>query len=159
MYVVYLISLASIVAAVEIFFLDAPMVESLLLWLLICKLGLGGVWCFLGHYFKSDEVAGYIGWSAGNPFQKEIAFTNFAMGISGLMCFFLPRWLLAGDHRILLNLPARCLFRSRQGYAGERQQESRQCGTGLFRGYHTSSGSLGLFSSGRVRLMYRFADY
>ena len=49
MYVVYLISLALIVAAVEIILLDAPVVESLLLWLLVCKLGLGGVWCFLGH--------------------------------------------------------------------------------------------------------------
>ena len=88
MYVVYLISLALAVAAIDIIFLNAPVFESLLLWLLVCKLGLGGIWCFLGHYFKSDEVAGYIGWPAGNPFQKEVAFTNLAMGISGLMCFF-----------------------------------------------------------------------
>ena len=145
MYVVYLISLALIVAAVEIIFLDTPVVESLLLWLLVCKLGLGGVWCFLGHYFKSDEVAGYIGWSAGNPFQKEIAFTNFAMGISVLMCFFFRDGFWLATIVFSLSLSAWCLFRPRQGQAGERQQESRQCGTGLFRGYHTSSGSLGAF--------------
>lgn len=88
MYVIYLISLALVVAAVDTIFMDAPVFESLLLWLLVCKLGLGGIWCFLGHYFKSDEVAGYIGWPAGNPFQKEVAFTNLALGVSGLMCFF-----------------------------------------------------------------------
>jgi hypothetical protein len=87
-YVIYLIALALIIATVDILFMHAPVIESLLLWLLVCKIGLGGIWTFLGHYFKSDEIAGYIGWPAGNPFQKEIAFSNLAMGISGLMCFF-----------------------------------------------------------------------
>jgi len=51
-------------------------------------IGLGGIWTFMGHYFKSDEVAGYIGWPAGNPFQLEVAFTNLALGVCGVLCFF-----------------------------------------------------------------------
>jgi len=88
MYVVYLLITALIVAGVDILFFDGPVFETLLLWLLVIKLGLGGIWAFLGHYFKSDEVAGYIGWPAGNPFQKEVAFTNLALGTCGLLCFF-----------------------------------------------------------------------
>ncbi len=88
MYVVYLLAAALIVAGVHIFVWDAPTLPTLLLWLLVIKVGLGGVWTFMGHYFKSDEIAGYIGWPAGNPFQKEVAFTNLALGVCGILCFF-----------------------------------------------------------------------
>ncbi|MGL1861288.1 MAG: hypothetical protein OCC46_02060 [Pseudodesulfovibrio sp.] len=88
MYVIYLALTALIVSGVHIFFWDAPVAATLLMWLLVIKVGLGGIWCFLGHYFKSDEIAGYIGWPAGNPFQKEVAFTNLALGTSGVLCYF-----------------------------------------------------------------------
>lgn len=88
MYVIYLIVIALVVATGHIIIWDAPVAQTLLLWLLVFKVGFGGIWAFMGHYFKSDVVAQYIGWPAGNPFQKEVAFTNLAMGISGLMCFF-----------------------------------------------------------------------
>lgn len=88
MYVVYLIAAALIATAVQVIFWRTPLFQTLLLWLLVFKIGLGGLWAFLGHYFKSDEIAEYIGWPAGNPFQKEIAFTNLALGTSGVLCFF-----------------------------------------------------------------------
>lgn len=88
MYVVYLALLAAIVAAGQIVIGHAPVAQTLLLWLLVIKIGLGGLWAFLGHYFKSDDIARYIGWPAGNPFQKEVAVTNLALGICGVMCFF-----------------------------------------------------------------------
>ena len=88
MYVIVLALAALGVALAHSFIWDAPFLHVLLLWLLVLKVGLGGLWAFLGHYFKSDEVAKYIGWPAGNPFQKEVAFTNLALGISGVLCFF-----------------------------------------------------------------------
>lgn len=88
MYVVYLLITAFLVAAVDIALTNSPVAATLLLWLLVIKIGLGGIWAFLGHYFKSDEIAGYIGWPAGNPFQKEVAFTNLALGVSGVLCYF-----------------------------------------------------------------------
>ncbi len=88
MFTVYLAIAALIVAACDVLFLGEAVVGALLTWILVFPVGLGGVWAFLGHYFKSDEVAGYIGWPAGNPFQKEVAFTNLATGTCGLLSFF-----------------------------------------------------------------------
>ena len=88
MYVIYLAIASLIVAVAHVFFWGGEIAATLLLWLLVIQIGLSGIWAFLGHYFKSDEVAGYIGWPAGNPFQKEIAFTNLALGTCGVLCFF-----------------------------------------------------------------------
>lgn len=88
MYVVYLAIAALIATGADVYFTGAPVLASLLMWLLVIQIGLGGIWAFLGHYFKSDEIAAYIGWPAGNPFQKEIAFTNLALGTCGVLCYF-----------------------------------------------------------------------
>ncbi len=88
MYVLYLVLLAVTVALGHWFIYGVPILKALLLWLLVIKVGLGGLWAFMGHYFTADRVAAYIGWPAGNPFQKEVAFTNLAIGSCGLLCFF-----------------------------------------------------------------------
>lgn len=88
MYTVYLAVAALIAAGVDIVFTGGPVVDAVLCWVLVIQVGGGGIWAFLGHYFKSDEIAGYIGWPAGNPFQKEIAFTNLALGVCGVLCYF-----------------------------------------------------------------------
>jgi hypothetical protein len=62
-------------------------ISTLLLWCLVIGIGIGGIYAFMGHYFRADEVARRIGWPAGNPFQREIAFTNLALGVTGLCCF------------------------------------------------------------------------
>ncbi len=62
--------------------------EALLQWSLPLNVGLIGLFGFMGHYFRSDETAGYIGWPKGNPFQKEVAFMNLASGVTGLLCTF-----------------------------------------------------------------------
>ncbi|QJB55377.1 DUF6790 family protein [Pseudodesulfovibrio sp. zrk46] len=89
MYTVYLACAALAVALMHILVLGGGVAESLLLWLLVIPVGLGGLWAFMGHYFAADKVAGYIGWPPGNPFQQEVAFANLALGISGLLCFFI----------------------------------------------------------------------
>lgn len=88
MYTVYLALAAVLIAVAHILLWGDPVAATLLLWLLVIKVGLGGLWSFLGHYFKSDEVAAYIGWPAGNPFQKEVAFANLGLGTCGLLCYF-----------------------------------------------------------------------
>jgi Family of unknown function (DUF6790) len=62
-------------------------VSTLLLWCLVIGVGIQGIYAFMGHFFRADEVARRIGWPAGNPFQREIAFTNLAIGVTGLCCF------------------------------------------------------------------------
>lgn len=56
---------------------------------LIFLLGIGvagnGISNFFSHFFLSDIVAKSIGWETGSPFQKEVAFSNLAMGILGII--------------------------------------------------------------------------
>jgi hypothetical protein len=47
--------------------------------------GIVGIWSFIGHTVFADQVAQSIGWPPGNPFQTEVALTNLAFGILGLL--------------------------------------------------------------------------
>jgi heme A synthase len=87
MYVVYLAVIAVICALLNWMFTDATFFATLLAWLLGIQVGLGALWAFLGHYYRSDETAAYIGWRPGSPFQKEIAFANLALGGCGVLAF------------------------------------------------------------------------
>lgn len=55
---------------------------------LVVSAFISGVFGFIGHYFKADYVAEFIGWPKGNPFQKEIAFTNLAIGLTSFLAAF-----------------------------------------------------------------------
>jgi hypothetical protein len=59
--------------------------ESLLVWSLPLNVGVNGLWAFLGHTVRAQETAEEIGWPAGNPFQSEVAVTNLAFGMLGLL--------------------------------------------------------------------------
>ena len=69
--------------------------ESLLIWSLPLNVGVNGLWAFLGHTVRAKETAEEIGWPAGNPFQTEVAVSNLAFGVLGLLCARLrgPFWL------------------------------------------------------------------
>ena len=60
-------------------------IEVFLLYLFGIAIGANGLFSFVGHFFFSDMVAESIGWPAGNPFQLEIAFTNLALGVLGVL--------------------------------------------------------------------------
>lgn len=62
--------------------------EHLLLYLLIFSTGFGGIFAFLGHSLRAAEVARFIGWMPGSPFQFEVAVANLAFGVLGLLCYF-----------------------------------------------------------------------
>ena len=86
--IVFLV-LSIIVAFGSVIFLKTNLVETLLISLLVINYGFGGLWAFMGHYFMPDKIAEFIGWPAGNPFQKEVAFANLAFGVMGILAFFL----------------------------------------------------------------------
>lgn len=53
--------------------------------------GIGGfasITSFIAHFFFSDMVAISIGWPPGNPFQKEVAGANLAVGLLGFLGFW-----------------------------------------------------------------------
>lgn len=88
-YFVFLFQIAAVLAGIaQILLWNVPPVEAFLLAYLVCVVGLQGLWAFLGHYFRPDEVASFIGWPAGNPFQREVAFANLSYGIVGLLCLW-----------------------------------------------------------------------
>jgi hypothetical protein len=68
---------------------------NLLFYQLVITLTLTGVQGFLGHVFKSDMVATYIGWEKGSPFQKELGYAELGYGIAGVMCIWMGKdfWL------------------------------------------------------------------
>ncbi len=63
--------------------------KILLLWLLVIGVGLGGIMAFIGHTVFASSTAASIGWPAGNPFQTEVAVTNLALGVLGVLCYWL----------------------------------------------------------------------
>jgi hypothetical protein len=67
----------------------ARALEVLLLYLLVIFAGVGGLMAFLGHIFKSQEIALKIGWQL-SPFQFEVAMANLAFGILGILSVWQP---------------------------------------------------------------------
>jgi hypothetical protein len=65
-------------------------ITILLLWCLVIGVGVGGIWAFMGHFFRGDEVAGRIGWQPGSPFQREVAFVKLAIDTAGIGCLVIP---------------------------------------------------------------------
>jgi hypothetical protein len=63
--------------------------------------GLGGLYAFLGHSFRSDEVAAGVGWPKGNPFQREVAVANLALDAGNRFHLDEPGLLDCGGFRLL----------------------------------------------------------
>jgi len=63
-------------------------IETVLLYVLVCDVGLSGLIGFYGHAFLADEIAESIGWAKGNPFQFEIAIANLSYGVLGILCIW-----------------------------------------------------------------------
>lgn len=61
-------------------------IELFLMYTLVVMVGFTSIWAFLGHAFLANQIAAYIGWPAGNPFQFEVAMANLSYGILGILC-------------------------------------------------------------------------
>ena len=91
MHVIVFASLSVAGFAVHAAFIDRPntaerWLELALLYCFAFSIGASGLFGFTGHTLVADDVASQIGWPAGNPFQTEVAFTNLAFGVLGLLC-------------------------------------------------------------------------
>ena len=60
--------------------------EIILMWQLVCGLGLSLLWGGIGHLLFADRVAESIGWPIGSPFQREVGMWDAAIGIVGILC-------------------------------------------------------------------------
>lgn len=60
--------------------------EIILMWQLVCGLGLSLLWGGIGHLLFSDRVAESIGWATGSPFQREVGIWDASIGIVGILC-------------------------------------------------------------------------
>jgi hypothetical protein len=63
----------------------AQRLEVFLLYVLAVGVAGSAIGGFFAHAFLADEVAESIGWPAGNPFQREVAFANLALGTLGVL--------------------------------------------------------------------------
>ncbi|MEA3493143.1 MAG: DUF6790 family protein [Candidatus Margulisiibacteriota bacterium] len=93
MFVIVLFSFALVAAGTNILFSKKPMalkniIGIFLLYILLINVGLGGLFAFCGHAFRSAEVAASIGWQT-SPFQYEIAIANLGLGVLGVLCLWL----------------------------------------------------------------------
>jgi len=84
-----LFGVAIIAAVLNIALFGGGIVESFLLWFLVIVVGIGSLYAFVGHAFVADDVARSIGWPTGSPFQFEVALHNLAVGVLGVLCFWL----------------------------------------------------------------------
>ena len=84
--IIYGLWIAVSAAIIKIF--KKPPVETFLRFFLGAS-GLSHTIAFLGHAFKADEIAKFIGWPAGSPFQFEVAAANLALGVIGIMCLWI----------------------------------------------------------------------
>jgi hypothetical protein len=63
--------------------------EVFLVWLLVVWAGIGSVAAFLSHTLLANQTAMAIGWPTGNPFQTEVAVANLAVGVLGILCYWI----------------------------------------------------------------------
>ena len=64
-------------------------IEVILAYFLFINIGLSGIFAFTGHAFFSEKVAINLGWPSGSPFQFEVAATNLAFGILGILSMWI----------------------------------------------------------------------
>ena len=90
----FFLVLGLVVGAVHLYLDKQPrtkgrVAEIFLLWLLVIAVGLLGIVDFIAHTVFADTTAASIGWPAGNPFQSEVAVANLAMGVLGILCYWM----------------------------------------------------------------------
>ena len=93
MHYVLLPLLGFIAAALHIYLLKLDrnpktVLETIIAYAFVFSLGASCIYAFMGHAFAAKQVAEYIGWAPGSPFQFEVAVANLAFGVLGVLCFW-----------------------------------------------------------------------
>ncbi len=67
-------------------------VEVSLLYLLSIQWGFGAAITAIPHIVVPDQVAGFIGWEPGSPFQVELGFGSLGISLLGILCIWIRGW-------------------------------------------------------------------
>jgi len=67
-------------------------VEVGLLYLLCIQWGFGAAFLAIPHIIFSDQVAEFIGWQPGSPFQVELGFVSLGLALVGILCIWIRGW-------------------------------------------------------------------
>ena len=67
-------------------------VEVCLFYLLCIQWGFGAAFLAVPHILVPDQVAGFIGWEAGSPFQVELGFASLGLSLLGILCIWIRGW-------------------------------------------------------------------
>ena len=67
-------------------------VEVSLLYLLSIQWGFGAAFLAIPHIVFSDQVAEFIGWAPGSPFQVELGFVSLGLALVGILCIWIRGW-------------------------------------------------------------------
>ncbi|MFC1767989.1 DUF6790 family protein [Candidatus Margulisiibacteriota bacterium] len=113
MYTVFFLALAIIAAGINLALTKKKrttklVIDTFLLYLFVIFVGLNGLLAFYGHAFMADQVAMKIGWQPGSPFQFEVAVSDLAFGVLGILCFWFRGnfWLATGIGNAIFLLGA-----------------------------------------------------
>ena len=63
-----------------------------LLYLLCVQWGFGAAFTSIPHILFPDQVAEYIGWQPGSPFQLELGFASLGTSLLGILSIWLRGW-------------------------------------------------------------------
>ena len=67
-------------------------VKVSLFYLLSIQWGFGAAITAIPHIVVPDQVAGYIGWDPGSPFQLELGFASLGISLLGILCIWIRGW-------------------------------------------------------------------
>jgi len=65
----------------------AVVAEALLAYFLLCSVGVGFFYNFVGHVFFGEASARFIGWE-DSPFQRELGFASLGFSAVGFLSFY-----------------------------------------------------------------------
>lgn len=63
-----------------------------LLYLLSVQWGFGALFTAIPHIVVPDQIAEFIGWPSGSPFQLELGFASLGTSLLGILCIWLRGW-------------------------------------------------------------------
>ena len=70
----------------------ARVVKVVLLHQLCVQWGFGAAFTSIPHIVTPDEIARYIEWEPGSPFQLELGFASLGTSILGILCIWFRGW-------------------------------------------------------------------
>ena len=67
-------------------------VKVSLFYLLCIQWGFGAASLAIPHILVPDQIAEFIGWEAGSPFQVELGFASLGLSLLGILCIWIRGW-------------------------------------------------------------------